>query len=84
MNIHHFPTMYKSLAWHLRTGALYRVLGEARCVGSGKILMTYSQTEWTTCCITKKDLPPGTLWVRDKQDFYSKFRRYDCKRKHRS
>lgn len=64
---------------HLASGRLYRFVGSARDAEcpTRKVVL-YAQTSASMLRHTRVVLPRGTMWVRDVQDFRSKFRRATC------
>lgn len=74
------------MARHLRTNQLYKIIGEGRdVVNPHRQVVIYAQFNTTRLQGVgvegggqgvDTELPPGSIWVRDKDEFDRKFRRY--------
>lgn len=66
----------KGLYQHLRTGGIYFVNGCARDVTNpNKISIVYSQLYESKLKNTDTNLPRGSMWIRDINDFENKFKK---------
>jgi len=74
------------MARHLRTNQLYKIIGEGRdVVNPHRQVIIYAQFDTTRLRGARvegggqrvdTELPPGSIWIRDKAEFDRKFRRY--------
>jgi len=74
------------MARHLRTNKLYKIIGEGRdVVNPHRLVVVYAQFDTTRLRGpgvegggkgVDIELPPGSIWIRDKAEFDRKFRRY--------
>ena len=73
------------MAWHLRTGQVYRIVAEARDYADpARQVVVYEQLYDSVLRDVPGEagarLPRGTVWVRDRADFFAKFREYGARR----
>jgi len=81
-----FRGVTTQLARHHRTGKIYKIIGEGRdVINPYRQVVIYAQFDTTRLRgpgvegggeRVNIELPPGSIWIRDKAEFERKFRRY--------